>query len=105
MRKNVCGIVLLVALMGCGDNTPQKSRHDSKDPYPGPWEESFHSGLTGALIDSEIKECGQYKYRHSSEYSGEYLVWCTSDGKNWREYLVWLPSEKVTGPHQPRNIK
>ena len=69
--------------------------------YPEPWREEFNVGITKTLAAKHIKGCGQYKYRESSKDKGEYLVHCTSDGKNWTAYLVWPNINEVTGPHAP----
>ena len=32
---------------------------------------------------------------------GEYLVYCTQDGKTWTAYLVWASIKKIMGPYPP----
>ena len=68
--------------------------------YPGPWEYEFNFGITKALTKAEAGSCGHFKYRASSMNKGEYLVYCTSDSKNWTAYMVWPNIEKVLGPYQ-----
>lgn len=68
--------------------------------YPGPWEYEFNFEITKALTKAEVGSCGHFKYRASSMDKGEYLVYCTSDSKNWTAYMVWPNIEKVLGPYQ-----
>lgn len=69
--------------------------------YPGPWREGFNQSITKTLAAKRVGGCGQYKYRKSARDGEEYLVYCTSDGRNWSAYLVWPAIEEVTGPHLP----
>ena len=69
--------------------------------YPGPWREEFDLSITKALAVNNIKGCGQYMYRAHYRQKGEYLVYCTGDGKFWTSYLVWAPTERVMGPYPP----
>jgi len=69
--------------------------------YPGPWREGFNLSITKALAAKRIGGCGQYKYRKSAKDGEEYLVYCTSDGRNWSAYLVSPATEEITGPHLP----
>jgi hypothetical protein len=57
--------------------------------------------ISRTLAAKNVRGCGQYKYRESSKNRGEYLVHCTSDGKNWTAYLVWPNISEITGPHAP----
>lgn len=68
--------------------------------YPGPWRDDFNLPISKAFARSAINGCGEYKYRPSIRDKGEFLVYCTRDGKSWEAYLVWAPISKVTGPHQ-----
>jgi len=69
--------------------------------YPGPWAAAFNAPITKALAINRVSGCGQYQYRESSRNKGEYLVYCSADGKFWTAYIVWIPSEKIMGPYQP----
>lgn len=89
------GVCLLV--VGC-----------SKEPdmtmaqmYPEPWHQEFDASISKALAVNNIRGCGQYMYRAHYRQKGEYLVYCTGDGKFWTAYLVWAPIEKVMGPYPP----
>lgn len=71
-----------------------------QERYPGPWRDDFNLPISKALAQNLIKGCGEFKYRPSSRNKGEFLVYCTRDGKNWVAYLVWAPIAKVNGPHE-----
>lgn len=68
--------------------------------YPGPWEWDFHFQLTRALTVNEVTGCGAFKYRVSKSDSSEFLVYCSSDLKNWKAYRVWPNRERVRGPYK-----
>ncbi|WP_313233984.1 hypothetical protein [Delftia acidovorans] len=68
--------------------------------YPSPWRDDFNLPISKALAQNSVRGCGEFKYRPSSRDKGEFLVYCTRDGKSWVAYLVWAPIAKVTGPHQ-----
>jgi len=68
--------------------------------YPAPWIDRSHPGLTAALGKANAKGCDKFRYRQRvGGGSGEYLVHCTTDGRNWAtQYFVWLASGSVKGP-------
>jgi hypothetical protein len=61
----------------------------------------FHTAITQALVANNVRGCGEYKYRESRTDEGEYLVYCTQDGKTWTAYLVWASIKKIMGPYPP----
>lgn len=91
-------IVLMV--MALAITTASIAEVAQPDRYPGPWRDESNVLISKALVQNSIKGCGEFKYRPSSKNKGEFLVYCTRDGKNWVAYLVWAPVGKVTGPHQ-----
>ena len=91
--------VLLVTIILVISSSGQSQNISLAERYPGPWQEDFNIGITKALASQQIRGCGEYKYRESSKNKGEYLIYCTSDGKRWVAYLVWVNIGKITGPH------
>jgi RNA polymerase subunit RPABC4/transcription elongation factor Spt4 len=75
-----------------------KSTKTSEPEYSGVWLNDFSVGISRALVKNNIRGCGQYKYMPSSKATGKFKVKCTSDGTNWKEYLVYVGSGKVIGP-------
>lgn len=79
------------------------STHAEKIPlstrYPKPWRENFNLEITRSLSNKNIRGCGQYKFRESSKDKGEYLVYCSRDGRNWLAYIVWPNINNVMGPY------
>lgn len=67
--------------------------------YEMVWHDDMNAGISQALAANGVSGCGQYKYKKGLKFSGEFAVYCTRDGSNWSLYLVWVPSNKVQGPH------
>jgi len=115
LRNNLlCAIGLFVAVVlavgsidsgGSGDSSGSKEASKRElsmaERYPGPWRTDFNLDITKALAQNNVRGCGEYKYRPSAVNRGEYLVNCTSDGRYWSSYLVWVPLNKVMGPYTP----
>lgn len=90
-------VVVLIAVSSCDTS----SEMTLKQRYPGNWSEDFNIGISKALAENNTAGCGQYKYKESTQNSGEYLVRCTRDGENWVSYIVWDQIKKVMGPYTP----
>jgi len=90
-------LLAVMFLVGCREE-PESSMGEL---YPPPWYREFSVEISKALAVNNIKGCGQYMYRKSSRQRGEFLVYCTGDGKFWTAYLVWAPIESVMGPYPP----
>lgn len=67
--------------------------------YPAPWVTDFNFEITKALTQAKVRQCGIIKYRVSSGSDSEFLVACSSDGDNWKAYMVWPNIDKVMGPY------
>mgnify|MGYP007022264338 CR=1 FL=1 len=106
-HKNLLALILVgaqFALIGCGKSDPPPSPKPEltlAERYPGPWVSDVDLAITRALIRNNVSGCGQYKYRSSSQNSGEYLVYCSRDGETWTAYIVWPNVEKAMGPLAP----
>lgn len=62
------------------------------DPPTG-FSDDFHKDIAIALSKNGVKGCGYLVWKKNPKYkSGEYLVYCSRDGENWRPYTVWLPA-------------
>ena len=74
-----------------------------KERYPGGWRTDFHVGISRALAQNKIRDCGEFKYKPSANTPsgniGEYLVRCTRNGTTWQSYLVWAGIDNVMGPY------
>ena len=62
--------------------------------YPSPWRDDFNLPISKALAQNSVRGCGEFKYRPSSRDKGEFLVYCTRDGKNWVCLLYTSPSPR-----------
>lgn len=94
---------LLASLVGCGDFSPAEpvAEPAPEEAYPGPWLADANSPAFGqialALGRNSITGCGEFHYRFANGDldSGEALVYCTRDGKNWTHYLVFYKINEV----------
>jgi hypothetical protein len=99
--RPVCGLIvavlgLAVGVCGGGGREPTVAER-----YPGPWQAGFHPEITKTLAAKDVRGCGEYKFRPSRRDWGEYLVYCTADGKNWTAYVVWPSIKNIQGPLRP----
>jgi len=69
--------------------------------YPGPWVRDVHPGIARVLVKNDVRGCGEFKYRESSQNKNEFIVRCSRDGNIWQTYLVWVGADKIMGPYTP----
>jgi hypothetical protein len=103
MYLRILSLIFIIALSACNqDSAYQPSSHTPTlaERYPGPWHEEFNADIARALAAKSITGCGQFKFKASSQDSGEYVVYCTRDGESWVAYLVWTKVNEVIGPNQ-----
>lgn len=94
-------IFLLVLIVGCSDKDPRSSWRAY--PYLGEWQQESRFEIAKALVQGGVRGCGVFKYKPSVKDSGEYLVYCSRDGTDWRSYIVWSGINKVIGPNPPQS--
>ncbi|WP_131821821.1 hypothetical protein [Salipiger marinus] len=81
-------------------------RQETAEDYLGKWRSDAPSNITRTLISNNVRGCGEFHHKPSARNSGEYLVYCTPDGRNWAAYLVWPNVDRISGPAHPNpNIK
>lgn len=101
-QHRVLVVLVHLSLVGLLILVPSTSQAQPlAERYESAWRTDFHTGITQALIANNVRGCGEYKYRESRKDRGEYLVYCTRDGKMWTAYLVWASIKKVMGPYPP----
>jgi len=97
-------VIMVKCISNVSDTTSSSSSSGNSESaarqYESQWHPEFHKGITQTLAENGIRGCGEYKYKASLKHDNEYVVYCTSDGKNWSAYLVWTSIKKVTGPHR-----
>lgn len=69
--------------------------------YPGPWSDAFALPISQALARHGAANCGEIWHRAAAATPAEYLVYCSSGGRQWSAYLVWTSSGDVMGPLKP----
>lgn len=71
------------------------------DEYPPPFVDDFNVEITKTLSKNDVRGCGVLKYRASKNVRHkEYLVYCSTDGENWKAYFVYTLTGRIIGPMQ-----
>lgn len=83
------------------DDEATAPRQEITEEYPGGWRSDAPGNIIQTLIANNARGCGEFHYKPSAWNSGEYLVYCTADGKNWAAYLVWPNVDRISGPARP----
>lgn len=91
-----CGLVLLgLACTPC--TADARSMPLPSERYPGPWLEVTQE-VRDFLTLNKISACSQAAGRESPSNPGEYLLYCTLDGKFWTSWRVQPAARSVRGP-------
>jgi hypothetical protein len=99
--RPVCGLIVAALGFTVGICSGGGREPTVAERYPGPWQTGFHPEITKTLAAKDVRGCGEYKFRPSRRDWGEYLVYCTADGKRWTAYVVWPSIKNIQGPLQP----
>lgn len=83
------------------DNETANPRQEVAEDYVGGWRSNAPSSIVRTLISNNVRGCGEFHHKPSARNSGEYLVYCTQDGRNWAAYLVWPNINRISGPARP----
>ena len=100
MRLTATAFAAAALLAACG-NQPSSSAASSAptEAYPGPWRTDGPAldQIAVALGRNSVSGCGEFHYRFSqgNPDSGEALVYCTRDGREWAYYLVFYNINEV----------
>ncbi|WP_455756515.1 hypothetical protein [Sulfurimonas sp.] len=76
-----------------------------EDKFEEEWHDKTNIKIGRSLTKNKNRDCGEFKYKKNLNYSSEYLVRCTRDGKVWKAYIVYSLIEEVEGPFKinPKN--
>ncbi|MFZ3585570.1 hypothetical protein ACOI1H_26245, partial [Loktanella sp. DJP18] len=85
------------------EGVAQAKNQDVAEEYFGAWRSDAPTNLVQTLISNNVRGCGEFHYKPSSQNSGEYLVYCTPDGHTWTAYLVWPNVHRISGPAEPES--
>jgi hypothetical protein len=94
LSRRVLMVFILVPVACSAD---ARSRPSPSEQYPGPWLEITQQ-VRETLALQKVSACNQAVGRQSSRNSGEYLLYCTQDERNWTSWLVQPAAHKVHGP-------
>jgi hypothetical protein len=84
-----------------GDREAASPRPPVTEDYLGTWQSNPPNDIIQTLISNDVRGCGEFHYKPSAQNSGEYLVYCTRDGRTWTAYLVWPDVDRISGPARP----
>src|SRR5215468_5878298 len=91
-----CGLILFL-LAARADDVSAQPKFLPSQQYPGPWLE-VTAEVRDLLALHQVSACNQAAGRQSSRNSGEYLLYCTQDGRYWTSWRVQPLAHKVRGP-------
>lgn len=76
-------------------------RGEIAEDYRGEWRSNSPNNIIRVLSANNVRGCGEFHHKPSTRNSGEYLVYCTPDGRNWTAYIVWPNVNRISGPARP----
>jgi hypothetical protein len=65
------------------------------------WKRETHVDLEKTLRAAQVEHCAVMAYRPHRRYPGEYLVYCSDDGRGWTAWSASTGSQRVRGPYAP----
>jgi hypothetical protein len=69
--------------------------------FEGSWRRGANVDLVKTLDANHVEGCSEVAYRAHRTHTGEYLVYCTQDGRKWSAWLVSTANVKANGPYPP----
>lgn len=79
----------------------QIERQDALQNSSGRWMSDSPTDIVRTLVSNNVRGCGEFHYKINFRSTGEYLVYCTRDGRKWTAYVVWPNIDRVYGPADP----
>ena len=106
LRWGAIGLAIVAFIVAGLQERPDDTVHRSiKAPvagdYQGSWRNSAHVDLEKTLSAHHVDDCSLMAYRHHRTVQGQYLVYCSKDGRRWTAWLAWPGAQKVMGPYSP----
>ena len=59
----------------------------------------FKTNISIALAKNGVVGCGYLVWKERPTEKGEFLIYCSRDGEQWRPYTVWLPKGSAMSGH------
>lgn len=94
-------LVWISSLFSGNKGASDTAQLEPSQQYLGTWQDKPSRGLSSALAAHKATGCSEFYWRESTVTRGEFLVFCTRDGRQWTAYLVWPNIGKATGPLTP----
>ena len=78
-----------------------RTRAPASVDYVDPWKRDTHMDLEKTLRAAQVEHCNVMAYRSHRHQAGEYLVYCSDDGRSWTAWSASTGAQKVRGPYAP----
>ncbi len=106
VRWGAIGLALMALIVaGLQERPDEAAQRSTRAPvagdYQGSWRNSAHVDLEKTLTAHHVDGCGLMAYRPHRTVQGQYLVYCSQDGRRWTAWLAWPGAQKVVGPYAP----
>jgi len=91
-------IVILILFYLIGSNSDSSNIVEDQQTYTKQWVEPSGANFTTInklLIKHQVRGCGEYYIKEVA--SDEFVIACTSDGKNWTYYIAWPNIDELYG--------
>jgi len=76
-------------------------RAPSAADFGSAWRRDSHVDLQRTLAANKVEDCADMAYRPHRTIHGEYLVYCTRNGRSWTSWVVSTGAQRVSGPFPP----
>lgn len=92
------GIGLLIFFYIIGSNSSGSGSNiiEDENTYSKSWRSPVETEFTDIgriMVKNNIRECGEYHIKEVTE--NEFVVACSSDGKNWTYYIIYTNLDKI----------
>jgi len=90
------GLVLLIAFYIIGSNSNSEGLIEDESTYSKSWRSpqgNEYRDIGRIMVKNNITGCGEYHVKETTQ--DEFVVACTSDGKNWVYYVVYPNLDKI----------
>lgn len=102
-------LIIVAVIVGFAFLAVQYSTRSTPEPIEsieryGALTGAFNAEITRALVKSDVRGCGQYRWQPVLNRRGEFRVYCTADGERYTGYRVLPGSGRVAPDHSTMDI-
>ena len=99
------GLIAAAAAVAMLNDKPTGEQVRRRGPvtadFENAWRRSSHVDLMRTLNANQIDACAELVYRAHRTQPGEYLVYCSNDGRRWKVWMANTSTQSVKGPFAP----